>query len=197
MKKREFIQAACIQFMPALNWDLDKAMAYAEKLWTRLDDKGYGTLKETGPHEITKAYDKLNPVMKAAFDLFWLAFDYKASKDRAAGRWLQLGELSKAEYDKIIAGAKRAAAARKNLPEGQVAKMAEGWLAERRWTDTEETPVDQAQKQAAQRAQAMQKINQDLAHAKKMADQTGDPYWCDEVNKLTQQLRSQRSAHEQ
>ncbi len=197
MKKREFIQAACIQFMPALDWDMVKAMAYAEKLWERLDAKGYGEPKQNGPHEIARAYDKLTPIMKTAFYLFWLAFDYKAKKDRTAAKWLQMGELSKGEYDKIIAGAKREAAKRKNLPEGQVAKMAEGWLAERRWMDTEETPVDQAQKQAAQRAQAMQKLNQDLAHAKKMADQTGDPYWSDEVNKLTQQLRNQRSAHEQ
>jgi len=195
VQKRDFIQQAAIEFLPQLEWDLDKALAYAEKLWKRLDQRGYGDARQTGPRDIPKAYDQLSkqPVMKAAFDLFWAAFDYKAGKDRAAARWLQMGPLEKAIYDKIVKAAKQAAIDRKNLPEGQSPKMAEGWLTERRWQDMDETAVEQGQKQQDQKARQIWQINQDLAHAKKMAEQTGDAYWHGEAEKLTNQLRQLRS----
>ncbi|MFA6700959.1 MAG: hypothetical protein WCS28_12425, partial [Thiomicrospira sp.] len=123
-------------------------------------------------------------------------FDYKAGKDRAAARWLQLGSLSKQECDQIVQAAKQEAQARKNLPEGRVAKMAEGWLTERRWLDRDETPVDAAKKQQAQHEQKIRQVTQDLAHAKRMADDTADPYWYSEIEKLTQQLRDLREPND-
>lgn len=204
MQKRDFIQQAVLQFLPQTKqaetgkYDVDLAIAMAEKLWARLSERGYGDSKPTGQREIPKAYDQLKkyPAMLAAFDLFWMAFDYKSGKDRAAGRWLQMGMLEKQEYDQIIQAAKREAAQRKNLPEGRVAKMAEGWLTERRWLDGAETTTDQAQKQQNQREQQLRQINQDLAHAKRMADDSGDPYWYGEAEKLTEQLRQLRNAHD-
>lgn len=198
MQKRDFIQQAVIQFMPALDWDFEKAVKYAEKAWAKLGEKGYGDPVKQGPREIPKAYDQLAkyPAQKAAFDLFWAAFDYKQGRDRAATRWLQMGKLEKAEIDQIIQAAKREAAQRKNLPEGRVAKMAEGWLTERRWLDGAETTTDQAAKQQNQREQQIRQINQDLAHARRMADDTGDPYWFGEIEKLTEQLRQMRNAHD-
>ena len=199
MKKRDFIQAACIEFMPALDWDVAKALAYAEKLWIRLDANGYGEPKQTGKHEVKNAYSKLTPVMRAAFDLFWLAFDYKKGRDEAAGSWLNMEEEdhTKATYDKIIAAAKQTAMDRKNLPEGSVSMMAQGWLSRRRWNDKQATPVDEAEKQRREQQQVLQKINQDLAHAKKMAEQTEDPFWHDETTKLTEKLRKQRNDYDQ
>lgn len=204
MQKRDFIQQAVLQFLPQTKsaesgkCDVDLAIAMAEKLWAKLSERGYGDGKPSAQREIPKAYDQLKkrPVMLAAFDLFWVAFDYKSGKDRAAARWLQMGELPKQEYDKIIAAAKRAAVDRKNLPEGQVAKMAEGWLTERRWQDAEETQVDASRKQQNEREMKLRQVNQDLAHAKKMADDTGDDYWHNEANKLTEQLRQLRNAHD-
>jgi len=197
MKKRDFIQLACIEFMPKLEWDMNKAIAYAEKLWIRLDAKGYGEAKQNGPHEITKAYDKLNQVERMGFDLFWVAFNLKKGKDEAAGVWLQMGQPPKPEHDKIIAAAKQTAADRKNLPEGQVPIMAQGWLSKRRWLDAQATPVDEKEKQRWGQQQALQKINQDLVHAKKMAEETDEPYWYDEANKLTEKLRKQRNDYDQ
>lgn len=204
MQKRDFIQQAVLQFLPQTKnpdtgkFDVDLAIAMAEKLWDKLSQRGYGDTKPSGPREIPKAYDQLSkyPTMKAAFDLFWVAFDYKAGKDRAAARWLQMGKLEKAEYDRIVAAAKKEAALRKNLPDGRVAKMAEGWLTERRWQDHEETSVESAQKQQNQKEQQYRQLNQDLAHAKRMASDTGDPYWHDQVHTLTDQLRHLRDAHD-
>ena len=180
--------------MPQLDWDFDKALGYAKKAWHRLDEAGFGDVNRQGPRDIPKAYDQLarQPVMKAAFDLFWAAFDYKAGRDRAAARWLQMGELHKTEYDKIVQAAKKEAAARKQLPEGRAAKMAEGWLTERRWQDYEETTTDLATREQQAREQQLRQINQDLAHARRMATETDDPYWHNEANKLTEQLRTER-----
>lgn len=197
MKKRDFIQTACIQFMPETQWNIDKSIQYAEKLWRRLDDKGYGEPRQVGPHEIKKAYDKLAPVMKSAFDLFWLAFDHKQGKDEAAAAWLLLGERPKAEYDKIISAAKRTASARKNLPEGQVPIMAQGWLSKRRWLDSEETPAAAKARQDARQDQEAQKLRQDLAAAKRMLELTREPTWQDHVDRLTEQLRQLRDTHGQ
>lgn len=199
MQKRDFIQQFMITAMPQLDWDFDKALKYAEKAWFKLSERGYGDPNKQGPRDIPKAYDQLkkHPVMLAAFDLFWAAFDYKAGKDRAAARWLQMGALSKQDYDQLIQAAKREAAQRKNLPEGRAPKMAEGWLTERRWLDSAETATDTAQKQQNERTQQLRQLNQDLAHAKKMADQTGDPYWQAEADKLTQQLREARDHAQQ
>lgn len=198
MQKRDFIQQAVIQFMPALDWDFEKAFKYAEKAWFKLSEKGYGDTNKQGPREIPKAYDQLAkyPAQKAAFDLFWAAFDYKQGRDRAAARWLQMGKLEKAEVDQIIQAAKREAADRKSLPEGRAPKMAEGWLTERRWLDGTETSTDQARKQQNQKEQQTRRINQDLAHAKRMATQTGEQFWADEAEKLTAQLKQLRDAHD-
>jgi hypothetical protein len=194
MHKKDFIQAASIQFMPELQWDVDKSIAYAEKLWARLSEKGYGEPKQTGPRETDKAYDKLPPVMKAAFDVFWRAFDYKAGKDGAAARWLQMGELPKAEYDAIFAAAKQEAQRRKTLPEGQTPIMAQGWLTQRRWLDYAATETDQRRREQNQHQQTMIKLNGNLAHAKMMLEQLGGDYWQGEVEKLTEQLKQLRDS---
>ncbi|MCF7964005.1 MAG: hypothetical protein K9L79_00530 [Methylobacter tundripaludum] len=204
MQKRDFIQHAVLQFLPQTKnqdsgkYDVDLAIAMSEKLWTKLSERGYGDPNKKGPREIPKAYDELKkyPVMRAAFDLFWAAFDYKESRDRAAACWLKMGEQSKHEYDRIITAAKREATNRKNMPEGRVPKMAEGWLRDRRWADRDETEIDTAQKQQKEREQQLRKLNQDLAHAKSMAEQTGEEYWENEAAKLTEQLRQLRGNHD-
>ncbi len=194
MHKKNFIQAASIQFMPELQWNVDKSIQYAEKLWTRLSEKGYGEPRQTGPREPEKAYDRLTPVMKAAFDLFWRAFDYKTGKDGAAARWLHMGELPKADYEAIFAAAKTEARRRLTLPEGQTPIMAQGWLTQRRWLDTAATPIDQRRREQNQHQQAMMKINGDLAHARMMLEQVGGDYWQGEVDKLTEQLKQLRDS---
>jgi DNA repair exonuclease SbcCD ATPase subunit len=198
MHKKEFVQSALIAWLPQTGWNFDKAMKFAEKAWRGLEARGYGDAKPSKPREIAKAYEKLkqNPVMQAAFDLFWVAYDYKHGKDRAAMRWLQLGELDKEEYDRIIAAARRAVQTAKNLPEGQARKYPEGWLSERRWMDDEKTQTEIRQNALSAAEQQYRRVNQDLAHAKNMAKQTGESYWQQQVEKFTEQLRNLRGSHE-
>lgn len=198
MKKRDFIQQAAIEFMPHTGWNPDKALRYAERLHERLTAKGYGDQKPSQPRDIPKAYDKLSPVQKTAFDLFWLAFDLKScSKDRAAMRWLQLGELPKAEYDAIVAAAKRTAGERKQLSDGHTPKHAEGWLSERRWLSYQTTDTEQQQKQNTDKRRQLAALSGDLAHAKKMAEMTGDDWWRGEVERLEKAVREARTANQQ
>lgn len=192
MKKCDFIQQTSAQFLPALNWDLNKAIGYAEKLWQRLDERGYGEPKKAGPREIQRAYDKLDPLQKAAFDLFWSAFDYKHGRDRAALAWLKHGKLNKDDHQRIIAGAKREAIRRKQLADGLTPAMAELWLNERRWLDGEQTTGEQQQKQQNASAAKIREITQALAHAKKMSGNTTDEYWPQEVQRLSEKLRQMR-----
>ncbi len=196
MKNRDFIQQAVIEFLPQLNWDIDKAIAYAEKLHKRLDEKGYGDSKPTGPREIKKPYEKLKPAMKTAFDRFWLAFDYKHGKAQAAGVWLQMGELNKQQYDQIIKAAKQEAQRRKQLPEGMTPIMAQGWLSQERWQDFEETGTEKQKKQQDQTAAKIREITSALNHAKAMNAKTEDEYWPKEVQRLTEQLKQLRQNNE-
>ncbi|MDD5276746.1 MAG: hypothetical protein PHR16_11790 [Methylovulum sp.] len=196
MKKCEFIQQAAIEFMPQTQWQTDKAIAYAERLWERLTEKGYGDEKPRQPRDIPKAYDKLSPLQKAGFDVFWIAFDLKkCSKDKAAMRWLQLGDLSKAEHDAIITAAKLTAQERKTLPEGQIPKHAEGWLSERRWLGYQATGLEQQQKQDTEKQRRLTALLGDLAHAKKMSEMTGDEWWRGEAQRLEQAVREARQAN--
>ena len=75
MKKPDFIQLASLHFMPVLSWDMDKAIGYAEKLWLRLGERGYGEAAaktkaaEPKPGGVDY-YRKLSPWMKTQFDRF-------------------------------------------------------------------------------------------------------------------------------
>jgi hypothetical protein len=195
MKKRDFIQQAAIEFMPQTSWNAEKSIAYAVRLWDLLSEKGYGEQKPSEPRDIPKAYDKLNSVQKAAFDLFWMAFDLKTcSKDRAAMRWLQLGDLlNKTEYDQIIAAAKLTAKERKQLPEGSIPKHAEGWLSDRRWLSYQTTDTEKKQKQTDHRQQQINKLMGDLAHAKKMKGLSKSEWWEGEIERIEEALREARS----
>ncbi len=179
--------------MPEFQWDVDRSIRAAEKLWRKLDERGYGEPRENGPREVPRAYDKLSTEQKAGFDLFWIAFDYKQARDRAALAWLKLGEIDDNELQQIIAAAKLAAQERKNLAPGISPKMAEGWLTERRWLDSSASETEKTQRAEQERKRHLQKISNDLAHAKNMADMTQDDFWPREVERLTSQLRQLRN----
>lgn len=191
MQKKDFIQQAAIAFLPQLSWDIEQTMKYAERLWERLGESGYGSAHKHGPREIERAYDKLPTAMKAAFDLFWLAFDYKRGKDQAAASWLQLNP-DKDQTQAIHAAAKQEAINRKNLPPEQVPIMAQGWLNKRRWLDTQASSTEIKQQEDNKRGQELHRINQDLAHAKRLAGQTGEQYWADEATRLTEKMKQLR-----
>lgn len=133
MQKRDFIQQAAIRFLDPASPDPDKAIAWAERLWLRLSERGYGGPTPHQPRESRDWYRDLSPHQRQWFDEFWEAFGHKHGRARAAMRWHQLGELDEAEYRRIVSAAK--AERRRHEHGTQARKMAEGWLAEARWRD--------------------------------------------------------------
>ncbi|CAK0765955.1 conserved hypothetical protein [Gammaproteobacteria bacterium] len=135
MNKRDFIQRAAIHYLPVVDqpWNLDRAIHYAERLWERLTERGYGNLNKRGPNPAEEDwYGKLQGESRKHFDAFWRAFNYKHGRNGAAMRWAQIDpdvEVAK----KIIEAARLEA--QRPLPNGQVRKFAQGWLSERRWED--------------------------------------------------------------
>lgn len=132
MNKKQFIQAVVVRSLPEID-KLPAALDYAEKLWNEMSRAGYGAEKMAKPRESTDYYAKLNDRQRPYFDQFWEAFCLKKGRNEAAMRWTQLGELDDLAYRKIIAAAEREA--KREVPFGQVRKMAEGWLFERRYED--------------------------------------------------------------
>jgi hypothetical protein len=195
MQRKEFIQTACVAFMPHLEWSLDKSINYAEKLWERLGQRGYGESKAYATKDkplVLNAYDSLDGRKKAYFDRFWSAYNHKEGKQKTAEIWDALGDLSNDRYDFIIARAGMAAKKHKAMPEGMTPLYPERWLAQSKFDD-ELTVTEVKQKETNQQGQKLAKLAGDIAHAKRMADMTGEQFWQDEANKLTEKLTQLRN----
>jgi len=80
------------------------------------------------------------------FNEFMGAFNYKRGKAAAADSWLDIKSLTRELVDEIVAGAKRECARRATLRPDQTAKMAQGWLTDRRWEDE---PVETGRSRAS------------------------------------------------
>lgn len=127
--------------------DPKRAIAWAESLWEALVAAGYGpregpSAKGQGPRADPRADQVagLGPELAASFARLWKAYAWPKGKQGAAERWGQLApDAGLAE--RIIAAAAREA--REPRPEGTVRKYLQGWLAERRWEDQEESAEDQ------------------------------------------------------
>lgn len=190
MSRKRFIQAAATAFLPHLKWDLDRAIRYAERLWERLTERGHGPANPTGPRPLEDHYQALNPRQRHWFDRFWAAYNHKQGKQGAARRWGQLGELDDVAYRRIVEAARRDAA--RLLAPGQVRKMAQGWLAERRWEDH----IPQIKTGSDQRAERLRELSAELAHARRLAEH-GDDYWKGEAERLAREIdRLRRDDHE-
>ncbi|MEJ1384857.1 MAG: hypothetical protein RPV21_10860 [Candidatus Sedimenticola sp. (ex Thyasira tokunagai)] len=182
MHKREFIQRAAIQFLHQVEWDLDRAISYGEQLWKRLTERGHGAPEAKGPRQTENWYAKLQGESKRQFDAFWHAFRHKQGRDRTAMRWYNMGDLSREQATTIIDAAKAEAA--KSLPDGQVRKMAEGWLTERRWEDHQTTEAKPKAEKKSQRGN--DKAN--LTHLQKLYDAAPNDALAKQIDRLKKKL---------
>jgi hypothetical protein len=178
--------------------DAGRAAQWAAALWRKLTEMGYGD-KQTNPKPRNPDADyhqQLSDRQRKAFDQFWLAFGHKQGRNGAAMRWLQLGECKDDEYRQIISAAKAEAA--KPVTQGQVRKMAQGWLTERRWLDHLESPAAGVTSPASKRAEEYRALIGDLDHAKRTIgaykpDEEGHEYWQGQIDKLTNAIETLRS----
>jgi hypothetical protein len=112
---------------------LDDVINHAEALWQGLTDRGYGDKKSLPIAAKTDSFlSAMTAEQRVYFDTFWDVFNYKKGREQAAKEWLKLN-FDLMLYQKIIAAAKREAATK--LQAGQVRKMAQGWLSDKRYED--------------------------------------------------------------
>jgi len=146
MSKKRFIQSVVVRRLPPLA-ELQNTIRYAEQAWDELSQRGYGADQPGQPREMRNWYAELAPAQKAGFDAFWKAFDLKKDRNGAAMRWTQLcqrGYITPEQYQAVTDAA--AQEAQRPLTQGQVRKMAQGWLYEMRWLDYSKAPVDDSKR---------------------------------------------------
>lgn len=91
--------------------------------------------KPAKPELITKRKRKLTGQKLMAFELFWIAFDYKKDRASAADAWLDL-DMDQDLFDVIIRSAKQIASTRQQeVQSGRTPIYPQGWLSGRRWED--------------------------------------------------------------
>jgi hypothetical protein len=187
MSKKRFIQAVIARCLPGPD-KRQAALDYAEDLWDWLGQKGYGADQPSTPRDTKRWTAELTRRQQLAFEAFWEAFNYKKGLQRAAMRWAQLGELSKDEHQVIIDAAKQEA--QRSLPPGQVRKMAEGWLFERRWEDYAKPPVDPGK----QRVLELNRLRNELTGLTSLYNTSQEPSLKAQIDKLEQQINTLRAA---
>ena len=188
MSKRRFVQAVVVRKLPAVE-QLPEVVVYAEQLWNGLTQRGYGAESGKEPRVSDDWLAKLNPAQREAFDVFWNAFAHKHDRNGAAMRWHQLGVLSRAEYQVIISAAR--AEAGRVLQPGQVRKMAQGWLFEKRWLDHAAKPAVDAKAGAAVE---YNNLSRELVGLRSLFESSGDPALAGQIAALEAKLKFVRDA---
>lgn len=190
MTKKQFIQSVLCRSIPGIDKAID-AIRYAEQLWEVLSSEGYGAAKkDEKPREGVDYYDELNPRQRHYFDKFWNAFAYKEGRNEAAMEWAKLGQVNSPEYEQIIQAASREAS--KVRAEGQVRKMAQGWLKTKRYLDNQ--PGQTSQVNAINLV--INRLNNDLLTTKKLYESSKDPALFGQIQKLEQALKDARNTNQ-
>ena len=180
-----FIRQSSAELLPHLAWDLNKAIRYSERLWEKLQQKGYGDRKTQGPNPQKDWYKQLNTTQRPLFDRFWQAYGHKVNKQGAAMRW---GQLNPGENlaGHIIKAAEAEHQRAKNDP-ATVRKHAQGWLAEKRWVDHEAQP--NAQRNHA-RQQRFQELQAEATGLRSMLRSSDNPELKQQLNEIEQQMEA-------
>jgi len=185
MSKKRFVQAVMVRSQPPED-KFQAALDYALKLHNFLTEKGYGDDKPSQPRDGKDWYQKMDARQKRWFDGFWLAFGLRQGRNEAAMRWSQLGNLSDAEYQQIIDAA--AKEAKRELPQGQARKMAQGWLHEKKYLDF--TPTKTAAKSLQNHV--LTRLQNDLFGVKKLYDSSKDEALLPQIEKLEAAVKAAR-----
>ena len=126
---REALQEALIE---ARSSNRSSKSTKEEKLSSKTDEKIYSSAKGK----------ILEGKILEHFEEFLVAFGSRAGKAAAADSWLKLNPMSDDLFADIVAGAKRYDVLRVLIKQkGNVPKMAQGWLTDRRWEDPVERPT--------------------------------------------------------
>lgn len=184
MSKKRFVQSVIIRSLPELK-KTSEAISYAEKLWDKLSQHGYGADKTNEPRENIDYYQALNEKQAHWFKRFWIVFNYKHGRDGAAKSWGELGELNDADYKTICAAAEKEA---QRQLDGRTRKMAQGWLTEKRFNDYE--PVKRAKNEV--KNHLITGLNNQLNGVKKLYEASKDEALLDQITELEKAIKNAR-----
>jgi hypothetical protein len=185
MSKKRFIQAVIARSLPSTD-KRQAALSYAESLWAWLDQQGYGA-DRTGQPRVSKDWvGEMNERQKRWFNGFWVAFQLKKGRNEAAARWIQLGELSDADYQQIIDAATKES--RRQLPPGQARKEAQGWLFEKRYNDYQPTVASKS----SLKNNVLVGLNNELLGIKKLYEASKDEALLPQIEKLENAIKEAR-----
>lgn len=178
MNKKDFVQRVLIRSLPKED-KISAGIAYAERLWSELDARGYGNGEKSRPKDYIDHYALIKH--KDDFDRFWTEFRLKKGRNGAAEQWNRI-DPDEDLRQKIIRAARKEA---ETAQEGITRKWAQGWLSERRFDDMDVSTM------------ALNKVTDDggLQHAKDMLKRCkGNPemtdFWKKEISKITGQIAS-------
>lgn len=188
MSKKRFVQAVVARSLPTPD-KRQSCLDYALDLYDWLTSKGYGDDKPSQPRDGKDWHTRLDERQRRWFDGFWLAFQLKNGRNEAAMRWSQLGKLSDAEYQQIIDAA--AKEAKRELPQGQARKMAQGWLQEKRYLDF--TPTKTAAKSLQNHV--LTRLQNDLLGIRKLYDSSKDQALLPQIEKLEAAVKAARDGN--
>lgn len=113
-----------------------KNVGEEENTYSASADAVSGDTTADSPFYLTRKKRKLTEKRLEAFERFWSDFDYKRGKAEAADAWLDIPKLTNSLVDQICFAASQEAARRPQIiASGKTPKMAQGWIAGRRWED--------------------------------------------------------------
>jgi hypothetical protein len=181
MSKSRFIQAVFIRALPPKD-KFDSCLAHAEEMWGYLSSYAHGDAGESKARESKDWYTSLDERSQKFFCAFWVNFGYKKGRNNAAMRWHQLGNLSNEQYQQIVDAAKKEA--ERQLPAGQVRKMAEGWLFEKRYEDFK--PEEKTA--SSQKNHVLTHLAGNLKHLEMLYEKGRDPKLLEQINKLKREI---------
>jgi hypothetical protein len=185
MSKKRFIQAVIARSLPSID-KRQAALAYAENLWSWLDQQGYGADRTHQPRISKDWCAEMNERQLRWFNGFWQAFGLKKGRNESAARWVQLGELKDAEYQQIIDAATKES--RRQLPPGQARKEAQGWLFEKRYGDYQPTVASKS----SIKNHALIGLNNELLGIKKLYEAGKDEALLPQIEKLENAIKDAR-----
>lgn len=168
--KEKFIRNTAALFV-ACHWEkpkAERAVRLAIALWGILSDCGYGDKAQAKPRESKSYYKEMSQYQKEGFDKFWKNFNYKNGRERAAMRWIELGEPPQEVYAHIIyAGSKEAEARPIKVAQGITPVMAEKWLFEMRYNDIDPASTKHAPHKSSEE---LRQLRADITHYSKLDD---------------------------
>jgi len=183
----DFVRDYFIRALPNCE-NAEERLNHALWLWEFLSKRGFGdqAKKEATKRENKNWLAELSQTEKQRLEEFRAAYGKSfAPLQRTALSWVKLDPISDEQYHRILAEAKREAAARKTRT--STPAYAERWLNERRWEDHTADVKTQQKNNFKQRLNS--KLSE-LKHLETMRERAGNDELLPQIEKLRAEIEA-------